>query len=276
MVFRKKYSKRSYSRPRVYKRYGKKYGRRRWKSKKFVKSTATSSTIRPPLASRNLYVKLPYSRVFATSIGTSSAQSYVFTGNALVPYTAAASGNPAAGDVLPGGLIQYGQFYNDAVAFGSSFKCQIMAPSTAVNSLLRCVLITMPFRDGVIGGSDQDRSAVITQLDSYTYEQLIAWPYASWKTLSIGSGGSPTVYFKKFRKTKSMLGVKDVVDGPEFRMDMPQTTADLAGDPSEGFIWYLRIFNRSTTDAIVPEVVVKMSTYLKMSTREFNQQLPQE
>lgn len=272
---RKTYRRRYPARPIIRKRYGKKYNRLRFRNKRFVKSTATSTTIRPPLASRNLYVKLPYSRVFASSISANSAQSYVFSGNALVPYTAAADGSVAVGDILPSGLIQYGQFYNDAVAFGSSFKCQIVAPAQAANTLLRCVLITMPFRSGPGGVTDQTRSALISQLDSYSYEQLVAWPYASWKTTSIGAGGTPSVYFKKFRKTKSMLGIKDVVDNSFLNMDMPQTTADLAGNPGIGFIWYLRIFNRSGTDAVSPEVVVKMSTYLKMSTREFNEQVAQ-
>lgn len=270
--------RRPYPRPaRPYKKYGKKYGRRRYKKKSFAKNNINQLTMRAPLASRMLRVKLPWVKTFDVSIASAASQSFIFQGNGIIPYTVAGQGgilfnNPAVGDSIPAGETQYSSFYDRYFINGSSIKIEAINLYAAVNNptLIRAVLFAVPFN--TTGGNDA-WAPVVNQLNSYTYEQLLAWPYAKWRMLGANTGGASKLVFKMFRKTKNMCGLKDLRDNHEYGANLldGRTTIDPVENvnPREGFMYYLRFFN--ITSATCPlSITARMSLYVTMTHREFN------
>ncbi len=129
-----RYARRRYPARPYRKRYGKKYGRKRFTKKRFARNNVNQLTMRAPLASRMLRVKLPWIKTFAANI--SGSQSYAFQGNAIVPYTVGGqtppnTNAPAAGDSLPAGEVEYSQFYDRYVINGSSIKIEAVNTAAA-------------------------------------------------------------------------------------------------------------------------------------------------
>lgn len=281
MPFRRKYAPRrsAYRRPYAYRKYGKKYGRRRFTKKRFARNNINSLTMRAPLASRLLRVKLPWIKTFSPNVATTGSQSYAFQGNGIVPYTvtgqSGANTAPAAGDSLPAGEVEYSQFYDRYVINGSSIKVEAISVNSqaqATSPLVRAVLLAVPFTVGTGGPVADTWSAVKTQLDTYSYEELLAWPYAKWRMIGANTGGSSRLIFKMFRKTKQMSGVKDLRDNSEFVASLTDgtTTAAAGINPASGFMYYLRFFNANTSLTAPLEITVRMSLYVTMFSREFN------
>lgn len=237
--------------------------------------------MRAPLASRMLRVKLPWIKTFAANIAAPGTQAYAFQGNGIVPYTVAgqsgANQDVAAGDLLPAGGVEYSQFYDRYVINGSSIKVEaisINSQAQAVSPLVRAVLIAVPFVSGTTNDPAGDWwSAVKSQLDAYSYEELLAWPYAKWRMIGSNTGGSSRLIFKMFRKTKQMSGVKDLRDNSDFAAHLSDGTNAISGkrvNPASGFMYYLRFFNANTSVTAPLEITVRMSLYVTMFSREFN------
>lgn len=271
--------RRTPSRPyRTHKRYGKKYNRRRFTKKRFARNNVNQLTMRAPLASRLLRIKLPWVKTFNVSVPMSGSMSWSFQGNGIVPYTVSGQtgivNTPAAGDSLPAGEVEYSQFYDKYFINGSSIKVEAVnlnSQAAAVSPLLRAVLLAIPFFASGVNDNWQNNKA---QLDAYTYEQLLAWPYAKWRMLASNSGGSSRLNFKMFRKTKNMCGLKDLRDNQEYSGQLtdgstaPSSFNDV--NPGNGFMYYLRFFNQNTTTDTGLSLTVRMSLYLTMTNREFN------
>lgn len=271
-----RYARRRYPARPPRKRYGKKYGRRRFTKKRFARNNVNSLTMRASLASRMLRVKLPWITTFGPNLATSGSQSYAFQGNAIVPYTAAGQtgGNaPGAGDSLPAGEVEYSQFYDRYVINGSSIKVEaisINGQAQANSPLVRAVLLSVPF----VGNDTSDNwQSVKAQLDTYTYEELLAWPFAKWRMIGSNTGGASRLIFKMFRKTKQMSGVKDLRDSSQYQGVLTDGTTSVSGpsvNPQSGFMYYLRFFNANTSLTAPLEITVRMSLYVTMYSREFN------
>lgn len=272
---RRRYARRRPFYRRTVKRYGKKYNRRRFTRKRFARNNVNQLTMRAPLASRLLRVKLPWVKTFSVTMTTGpSSESFAFQGNAIIPYTASGqtspSGNtPAAGDTLPAGEIEYSRLYDKYFINGSSIKVEIVntQSSSGGSTLIRAVLLAIPFFND--GNDDWYQNKV--DLDNYTYEQLLAWPFAKWRMLGANTGGASRLVFKMFRKTKNMCGLKDLRDNDEYSGRL--TDGQLTGispntNPFNGFMYYLRLFNNNGTPLV--EMTVRMSLYVTMTNREFN------
>lgn len=269
------------------KRYGTKKYNRRFKRKRFARNSVNQLSMRAPLASRLLRVKLPWVETENLSLSNTVATSICFQGNALCPTTASGLSNnniPAAGDTIASGAIEYSNFYDRYTINGSSINIEIL--NRAVNSpadpnitvqsgVVRAALLAVPFTTGQTADTWQQ---VRTQLDSYSYEQLLAWPYAKWRMLGANTGGASRLVFKMFRKTKAMCGIKDLRDTDHYTSRMPDNGASMAGglgvgNPSAGFMYYLRLFPESASGASNNQsvaITTRMSLYTTMFQREFN------
>lgn len=243
--------------------------------KKFLKYKNNNNmlNIRPLTIARNLNVKLPWVKTFNDDVLGSGSKTYVFQGNTIIPHTSLSSGHPSSGDNIPSGLLQYSQFYNKGIVYGSSIKIEIVNPTvqtSVANGVFRAVLISVPFTNQTDDGYED----TISQLNSYTYEQLLSWPGAKWKMISSSSGSNNRCFFKMFRKTKSMVGVKDmrdqINDNNDLSVHLPdgETVSTSYRRASTGFIYYLKLFNLST-NVQVPDITVRMKLYMGMTQREF-------
>lgn len=273
------YGKKTYrSRSRT-KKYGKKYGRKRYSKKRFQKNSINQLTMRAPLAARLLRVKLPWIKTFNSIIVTSASQSYAFQGNGIIPYTLlgqTGANIPSNGDILPAGETEYSNFYDRYYINGSSIKVEAVntaATSSAV--LVRAVLLAIPFTSSVMTSTNDDWTNQKTQLDAYTYEQLLAWPYAKWRMLGSNTGGASRLTFKMFRKTKHMSGIKDLRDNQEFCGHLTDGNSEMITtenviNPYNGFMYYLRFFQNGSATSATLDITVKMSLYCTMTNREFN------
>lgn len=278
----KTYKKKSRSYRRPYKKYGKKYGRKRFQRKRFIKNSTNILTQRAVLAARTLNVKLPWIKTFTTNITAAGGQSYIFQGNAIVPYTVngqtGSNNSPGAGDSLPAGVNEYSQFYDRYFLYGSSIKIEAQNTSiatAAINANLRAVLLAIPFSND----TNDSWANVISQLNGYTYEQLLAWPYAKWKILASNQSGYSVRYFKMFRKTKFLCGLKDLKDNvgssnTQYGGSLNDGSLSIAtngiSNPQLGFIYYFKVFNLSAATAFDLNLTVKMNLYCCLKDREFN------
>lgn len=238
-----------------------------------ARNNVNQLTMRAPLASRLLRVKLPWVKTFEHAFATSSSQSWAFQGNAIVPYTSGGQSgvnDPAAGDTLPAGEIEYSRLYDKYYINGSSIKVEIVSSQNTQNGTVRFVLLAIPFvANNSTNDSWQDNKA---QLDGYTYEQLLAWPYAKWRMIGSNLGGASRMVTKMFRKTKSMCGIKDLRDNNEYGANLTDgsTGQAIQTNPYNGFMYYIRMFNTSSTATPSIDMTVRMSLYVTMTNREFN------
>lgn len=235
-----------------------------------ARNNVNQLTMRAPLASRLLRVKLPWVKTFEHAISTSSSQSWAFQGNAIVPYTTPGQtsfNQPAAGDLYPAGVVEYSQFYDKYFINGSSIKVEVVSTQNTQNGTIRFVLLAVPF---IADGNDTWPDTK-TQLDGYTYEQLLAWPYAKWRMIGSNLGGASRMVTKMFRKTKSMCGIKDLRDNTDYGSFLPDGQLQVRStNPSNGFMYYIRMFNTSSSATPSIDMTVRMSLYVTMMNREFN------
>lgn len=226
-------------------------------------------TMRAPLASRLLRVKLPWVKTFEHAFTVSSSQSWAFQGNGIVPYTSTGQSGanlPSAGDTLPAGEVEYSRLYDKYFINGSSINVEIVSTQNTPNGTVRFVLLAIPFND--LDDSWQNNKA---QLDGYTYEQLLAWPYAKWRMIGSNLGGASRLVTKMFRKTKNMCGIKDLRDNSQYGANLTDgTTLAPSANPGNGFMYYIRMFNTSSNATPTIDMTVRMSLYVTMTNREFN------
>lgn len=279
------YVRRSFRRTRrpTYRR--KTYRRRRFSKKRFAKNNVNQLTMRAPLAARLLRVKLPWVFTENNTIVANQSVTHSFQGSGLVPWTANGN-NPStsfnnyylaiAGDKLPAGAIEYSNLYDKYFCNGSSIKVEAITTEN-FQGVIRAVLLAVPYTNTIIGSTtgDDNYAGVRSQLDGYTYDQLLAWPYAKWRMIGTAEGGRSKLNFKMFRKTKHMCGLKDLRDNREYGGYLPDGNNVVSGggnknlNPLNGFMYYLKFFNQSSVDVDI-SITVRMSLYMTMTNREFN------
>lgn len=260
----RKYSKKSYS----YRKKGNKGTKKRFSKKKFMRSNYGKTIVKAPVNARDTYVKFPFLRTFQPTIAAASAQTYSVLGNSLVPIPASYSNiAPSVGDIWCSGVSEYAAFYNNYRVLGSSIKIQVTAVSA--NNVFRVVMIPV-MCGGQEVGSPTSIAGRIFELDALTYDQLAQQPFAQSKTLGIATGGNATVYMKTFRKTKYMLGVKDIKDTETTLLNLPDTTGangEIAISPDNSFFYYIRIFNTAGASSQTVEVQIRSKYYVQLTSR---------
>lgn len=268
----------SYRRRTPYRR--RTYRKRRFSRKRFARNNVNQLTMRAPLAPRLLRVKLPWIFTEDNTIVANQSVAHSFQGSGLVPWTSNGNSasfnnyqNVSAGDNLPAGAMEYSRLYDKYYVNGSSIKVEAITTEN-FQGVVRAVLLAVPFETNPGNDLDLDTyPAVRSQLDGYTYEQLLAWPYAKWRMIGTAEGGKSRLVFKMFRKTKNMCGIKDIQDAYRFGASLNDGTNVLTGsysaNPINGFMYYLRFFNQSDSDIDI-SLTVKMSLYMTMTSREFN------
>jgi len=269
-----RYARRRATAPRRRPTYRRPAARRsRFTRKRFARNNINQLTMRAPLASRLLRIKLPWVKTIDQSVSGGGSNSWAFQGNAVVPYTAAGvagANTPFAGDSLPAGEVEYSSLYDKYFINGSSIKIEAINSATVNTAtstqVLRCVLLAIPFSTD---GND-NWATNKAQLDAYTYEQLLAWPYAKWRMIGISSGGVPRLTMKMFRKTKAMCGLKDLRDNQEYSGALSDGTTLAPTNPANGFMYYFRVFNNLGSTATTVAITVRMSMYCTLTNREFN------
>lgn len=266
------YGRKKYSSARGKRSSTRKYSRKprgRFSRKRFTKVSSKQRTVvKAPVNARETYVKLPWVNTFPTlTIGASASQSYSFLGNSLIPYPASYGlSTPSAGDEWVSGVAEYANFYNQYRVLGSSIKVQIVMQSTAV---VGCTIIPV-MMGGQESGSTGNIADRITELDALTYDQLSMQPNAQMRMIGIGTGGNATVFFKLFRKTKSMLACKDIKDNEDTLLRLPDpdgTDGTLVTNSPSSFFYYIRITNLTTTATVNYNMQVKMKYYTQLTGR---------
>jgi len=236
----------------------------RFSRKRFNKSTPQRSIIRAPVAARELYVKMKYSTI--KEIGSAIGPRYTILGNSLIPFPASYSSNtPTAGDIWVAGIAQYCTQYNLYRVLGCSVSAQYVTESTPTTRI-----VMVPFTYGGPGeaGAVTTIADKIAELDTLTYDQLSTLPYAYSKLVGSNAGGPNISYMKMFRKTKNMLGCKDLRDNEDTLLAFPNIggldgTIQTSSRASWGF--YYKVFSGS--GSTVGEVQFKISYYVQLSGR---------
>lgn len=253
-----------FNRRRPYRSYRRRYTRRsRFSSKKkfFKYSNKQRTVVRPSIQARELYVKLPWKQTTTQTATGSGSIDFSFLGNSLIPNPASTS--PSAGEIWAAGTTEYAAFYEYYRVLGSSINIRIVTVE-ATNGPIRCVLLP-------IAGPINDLSTKITELDGYTYDQLTMLPYAQSRVVGLGNTSNTYTTFKMFRKTKSMVGIKDLRDEDTTRATLPDVDGS-AGSGSlivSGNVWfyYFKVFNVSASNSAF-QLEVKMSYYVQMLGRD--------
>lgn len=278
----------------VYKKYAKKsnyskklknYNRKR---KRFVRKTFTRS---PPKLRAGLYIpnqamiKLPFTRFLTTDmIASGGVYGLPIWGTGICcPLTASTGGTPSSGDIYPLGVVQYSDLYQYYKVMGASCKVQINnstlvsgdSTATAQSSALCALLAVQGVPYSTDTGSNYQK---IIAADT---QDLVSYPHCSWNLVSHNVGSRQNIYLKKFVKTKTMIGVKDVLDVDELQGLLPNNTSSSLSprgtnptSDDSNFFFYLRI-DPSVT-AITPsssfQIVLKMKYYVMLYGRDFNTQ----
>lgn len=263
--------KRTYSNRRKFIRKNRKT---RFSRKRFFKRVPRSlmaGTYIPQQA----YVKLPFTYIVSLpGIAGGGDWDLGLWGNGIT--CPLSSGPPGNGQSYPLGLYEYSQFYKYYKVLGSSIKVQINNASTTQNMSFYCVLLAS---QGIPYNTDTDSNYY--QIQDSTTTDLVSYPGASWKLVSNYNGSSNNVYLKGFRKTKTMLGIKDVRDVDETQgllISQPGTSNEHGLNPGENdssWFYYLRIDPSDNTSGTSPDditVIVKMKYYVQLYGRDFNRQ----
>lgn len=209
-------------------------------------------------------------------------------------------GDPAAGGTgltptnlvedYPSGLTDWSTFYTNAICFGSSIRISMYAaepPNASTATLSRYVLLPFTHETTVDKFRPNDNLAGQTKalLDSLQYSDLMSYPGAQSGYIKSQAAG-PTMV-KGFRKTKSMLGMKDIKDNQdELYMLLPQKGAltvasnmpqvfdkvnsltAAAAANSSGWSWYLRILPfTSTSNSDIIMFTIRMKYYAQLQDR---------
>lgn len=247
------------------KRYTKPYKKKRFSKKKFI-SSAGKTVVKAPIQARELYVKLHLTQSRNQNITASSGFTLAILGNSLIPLPQLYNGTISSGDLWCAGVTEYASFYNLYRVLGSSIKLQLTQINTA--NVLRCVIVPVAV-GGPETGTSYNVADKITELDSLTYDQLIQQPYVTNRILGIASGGPNTLFLKLFRKSKSMIAVKDIRDNQDTMLRLPDITGSngqiLCSSPNAWF-YYIRIFNAAGTATTI-DYSIKVKYYVQLAGR---------
>nr|WAE42456.1 MAG: capsid protein [Cressdnaviricota sp.] len=281
-------------------------GRKRFARKKF-RSTPNMTKVKGTSIGKNAMVKLTYSKEFAaavtavggglipswTSISTpfgSGARTYpvlntpasmaLLGSHCCTPF---GSGTAAWTEDYPAALTDWSAFYEQALCFGSSISIQIMPfqsdSSTGAQTDMRYILLAIASESiADLDDVNDNGTAGITKLnlDALPYESLATYPGA--RTGYIRSSFSGITRVKAFRKTKSMLGLKDLRDNQELSMTLPTNASLNTGQnyvagtsPHQlAWIWYFRLFTFDGTPAGGQNMyTIRLNYYLQLQSRRF-------
>lgn len=266
---RKSYAGRSrYSRRTT--RYSRRSGRyRRSRYTRRTRSTVNYSRQGGRVISRQTQVKLPWSETITSNIpnGTDSI-SYWWLGNSLFPASSSSSSSFAQpGDTWAAGVSQYMGFYRRYRVDASSIKINLV--NRTPGAFLKCVLLSTPL--------SKPLNEMIPELDALSYEDLMSWQYASWKSAT-GAGNNQSIWFNKFRKTKHMLSYRNASDNQEVEFSLPDpdgTDGTRPTNPNTGYLYYLRMFNQTGTQPsiLAYDMTVKMILYTTLLSPTLRTQL---
>lgn len=246
------------------KRYTKPYKKKRFSKKKFV-SSAGKTVVKAPIQARELYVKLHFTQSRNQIIASQSGLTLAVLGNSLIPLPQLYNGTISSGDLWCAGVTEYASFYNLYRVLGSSIKIQITQITT--NNVVRCVIVPV-----AVGGPETGTSHTvadkISELDGLTYDQIIQQPYVTNRILGIASGGPNTLFLKLFRKSKSMISIKDIRDNQDTMIRLPDIIGSngqiLCSSPNAWF-YYVRIFNAGAQTTI--DYSIKVKYYVQLAGR---------
>lgn len=251
--------------PRKYTRKG----RSRFSRKRFTKVSSKQKTVvRAPVNARETFVKLPWVNTYTTTaVAAGASVSRAFLGNSLIPAPAVYTGT-SAGDEWVSGVAEYAAFYNYYRVLGSSIRVQLVC-QTSSGVTLGVAMIPVAFGGAETGSGLGNISQRITELDALTYDQLSMQPAAQVRMIGIGSGSNANVFFKMFRKTKSMLSCKDLRDNEDTLLKLPEPTGEsgtIAVNSNAAFFYYVRVFNLSGASGNF-DMQVKMKYYTQLTGR---------
>lgn len=285
----------SYRRPyRRYRTRKPRTGRKRFSRKKnFRRSNANRTRINTLTIGKNTNVKLTYTKEWSATVtaadlwasvthpnGTrtypiaTETASIAFLGSHFCTPLGSATAVPPITEDYPSGLVDWATFYDEAICFGSSIHVQIAPAPGTQTGLCRYVLLPIAAdapRDAEI--PDSLVSTTRAELDALDYGDLSSYPGAqSGYIRNLAAGNT---FVKGFRKTKNMLGMKDIIDNQaDLKMTLPKAATLNIGDnkpddqaTSTAFIWYLRVFNLDTATSSPFFFTVRLKYYAQLQSR---------
>lgn len=269
MVYARRNRKINYRRRRGYTRR-----RRRFSKKRFWKRIPRS--LRAGLyIPRQAYVKLPFTQIIQVPELTDSNYNLPIRGNGLCCPLTVGNGGPNPGDKYPLGLDQYANFYQYYRVLGASCKVQINNAGSANMGSFYCALLSAQGN-----AYDASTNSNYQKLINADTENLISYPGCSWRLVSQQNGNGQNVFLKRWTKTKTILGIKDIRDNDDTYGDLPRTdnNQSLGNNPSsEEGTWFflLRIDPNlsSTMSAGTVQIILKVKYYVQLYGRDYNNQL---
>lgn len=257
---------------------------RRFKSKRFVRGIPRfQGQVIPP----TMMIKLPYVNNFQYTLaagGTAGdTNADLIQGNAIVPFcsqgqvgTPTGVGNvPIAGDQLPADFYRWAGFYDRYYVMASKIKIEAVFSSVETTgvSCVQVGLLARPFSSfssSATASVDNSWPSLVTSMAALEYKDLVTYPYSKTRMISTSAGGNSRLFWKMFRKTKRMYGVKDVRDNEELQGYLFQAPDATAGfydnvNPHHGFFYYFRFYN--VGQACVVNYTLRMTLYINLTQR---------
>lgn len=288
----RKFTRRSYkTRSRVGKR-------KRFSRKQFTKSNPTYTKVAGTVIGKNALVKLNYRKdwdvgVTNTDTWATAPQTYgrtypvatqpssiVFLGSHFCTPIASANAVGTLVEDFPLALQNWASFYDKAICYGSSIKIEMM-PLTATDCFARYVLLPIASQEdnnADVSNANSTTGTTRAILDTLDYPELCAYPGAQYGYIRTANSGVTRV--KAFRKTKSMLGIKDIKDNQSsLQMVLPlssnpdQGSNVPLGDEANSWVWYFRVFGAGSNQTGNIQFMVKIKYYAQMLDRKGFEQL---
>lgn len=280
-----KYGKRKYSiRRKTYRKRN--YKRRRFSKKRFSRSPVSLRT--GLYIPKQAYVKMPFTQIIQSPALTSGANyNLAIWGTGITcPLGTNTNGVPANGDIFPLGLEEYSTFYQYYKVLGASCTVQINSSTTisgdSTATSQASYFCSLTSAQGTPYDSDTDSNYY--KMVNTTTENLISYPTTSWKLMSLTTGSRQNIYLKRFGKTKSIIGVKDVRDIDNLQGLLPNTDTGApngrnpaslsSSDNDQNWFFLLRIDPNLAVNIPVNsfQIILKMKYYVQLYGRDFNNQ----
>lgn len=219
-----------------------------------------------------------------SSIATGASARYVLYGTDISPYStsdnAVAVGAgwtyqnvPVNPDTYYNGIGQYADIYGLAHVLYSKLNLSILqGQNSATGSAFTVSCVVVPVVGETEGG--QTIIAKIDKLDGFTYDQLASLKGARHGMIGHAAGGPNKWFAKSTMLTRSMFGVKDVIDNKKLACKMP--ASDLSSGARQGCVdgsdingynasaYYIRIFNNASSTTSV-NIEMSMSSIVRLT-----------
>lgn len=238
------------------------------KKSKYTPQNASLQKIASDLIPKALNVKLSSTIDYETvtiPIQSSGGAREVWLGNAMVPRcgTGAFGGQvvtsgdnsgvktPANNNKMPAGAQQYADFFKSYTCYGSLLDVEVVNTG---NQPIECIMFPVP------------GTVAVSELDSYSSEELLSYPGVQKYVIGLGSGGTNHRRLKAFCSTKSILGVKDIADNDNLVGLVLPTSATV---PSNYWFWYVRFLTLDPSTASAASMIFKITNYFKLIDRKF-------